>query len=698
MTNFKISLCRHYRRLFLILLVTILGLGFSVYAAEEPHLQTTNQDKVTTPILPPQSQIQENVVPNEQPLPKKHLSTIIVENYYPYTFVNRDGIPDGYSVDLVKAVTKVMGLEIDIHAGPWDQAMKALETGQIDLLPMMAYSKKRDKLFDFSIPHTISYDAVFVPKNHNTIKSIKDLMGKRVIVMKDDAAHQYLVSKGLITIDRLVLTDSLVDALRLLAAGKGDAALMPKLVGLLNLKKLGLSNLEQSPVVVDDYTRPFSFAVRKGNKALLDRLSDGLSIIKATGEYDQIYSKWFGMAESSEKIMQTVIKYILLTVAAVGCVALLLVAWFLSIRKQVALRTRELQQEIGERKKAEEALRESEEFAKRVIDSSNDCIKVLDLEGNLLLMSSGGQKILEIDDITDYLHRSWIDFFKDKDRESALEAISRAKKDEAGIFYGYCETAKGTPKWWENVITPIKDSNGDINRLLAVSRDITERKQMEEDLRENENKFRSVFERSRIGLILLDGQSLVLDCNQHFADIFGARREDYLGLNLLARMTEGPVRQNLADAIANGGIHRYEGPYTSMLTRQEVTLLITTEKIAPEMYLSIIEDITARKRMEAALISSDERYQTLIRTSMDGFWAVDMEGRILEVNDALCTMSGYSKEALLSMHITDLECIDSSEHIRAYIHDVIAKGWDRFESKHRCYCYRRSGSMPKSPV
>ena len=78
---------------------------------------------------------------------------------------------------------------------------------------------------------------------------------------------------------KLVLVDSLPDALRTLAADKGDAALMPKLVGLIVMKKLNLSNLDPSPVIIDAYNRPFCFAVKEGNQALLERLIQGLSII-----------------------------------------------------------------------------------------------------------------------------------------------------------------------------------------------------------------------------------------------------------------------------------------------------------------------------------------------------------------------------------------------------------------------------------
>lgn len=167
---------------------------------------------------------------------------------------------------------------------------------------------------------------------------------------------------------------------------------------------------------------------------------------------------------------------------------LMAIGYQISIAIENANLYKQAQKEIAERKKTEAALRESEEFARRVIESSNDCIKVLDLDGNLLSMSRGGQKLLEIDDITPYLNRSFVDFWKGKDREAALEAISKAKKGNAGIFYGYCETAKGTPKWWGIIISPIKDSHGNIDRLLSVSRDITERKKAEDQLKEYTSK------------------------------------------------------------------------------------------------------------------------------------------------------------------------------------------------------------------
>jgi PAS domain S-box-containing protein len=94
-------------------------------------------------------------------------------------------------------------------------------------------------------------------------------------------------------------------------------------------------------------------------------------------------------------------------------------------------------------------------------------------------------------------------------------------------------------------------------------------------------------------------------------------------------------------------------------------------------------DITERKHAEAALREAQERYSALVQASMDGFWVLDREGRIVEVNDAYCTMSGYAREALLSMHVADIEMCESHADARAHAARIAEGGWDRFESKHR---------------
>ena len=144
--------------------------------------------------------------------------------------------------------------------------------------------------------------------------------------------------------------------------------------------------------------------------------------------------------------------------------------------------------DISERKKVEDALRESEEFNRSIVTASPDCIKVLDLHGNLLMMSQGGQKIMEVDDVNVILNTSLIDFYAEQFQPDARNAIKTAREGKKAQFTAYCPTLKGTPKWWDVIVTPILDANGKPEKLSAVSRDITQRKLDEEKLRWSEDR------------------------------------------------------------------------------------------------------------------------------------------------------------------------------------------------------------------
>ena len=103
----------------------------------------------------------------------------------------------------------------------------------------------------------------------------------------------------------------------------------------------------------------------------------------------------------------------------------------------------------------------------------------------------------------------------------------------------------------------------------------------------------------------------------------------------------------------------------------------------------VINDITEQKLAEEALRKSEERHRTILRTAMDGFWIADMQGHILEVNDAYCRMSGYSKAELLAMSISDLEAVEPSAAVAAHMKKIEAQGEDSFETCHR----RKDGSI-----
>ena len=100
-------------------------------------------------------------------------------------------------------------------------------------------------------------------------------------------------------------------------------------------------------------------------------------------------------------------------------------------------------------------------------------------------------------------------------------------------------------------------------------------------------------------------------------------------------------------------------------------------------------DVTEQILSEHKIRLSEEKHRTILQTAMDGFWLLNVEGRLLEVNEAYCRMSGYSKQELLKMSIIDLEVTETAPITAAHIDKIILLGEDRFESRHR----RKDGSV-----
>ena len=146
----------------------------------------------------------------------------------------------------------------------------------------------------------------------------------------------------------------------------------------------------------------------------------------------------------------------------------------------------------------EEALRRSEEFAARLIESSRDCIKLLDLDGRLLSMNAHGMTALEICDFGPLVGSLWVDFWDGADKTNSQAAVEAARQGQVGHFTGFFATTQTkTPKWWDVSVSPILDQNGKPDRLLAVSRDVTDLKQAEQRLRDSQVSLeRQVAERS----------------------------------------------------------------------------------------------------------------------------------------------------------------------------------------------------------
>jgi PAS domain S-box-containing protein len=263
--------------------------------------------------------------------------------------------------------------------------------------------------------------------------------------------------------------------------------------------------------------------------------------------------------------------------------------------------------DISERKRAEYELQASEELKRKIIESSKDCIKVMDLDGNLLFMSSGGQQLLEIDDIQHYLNSCWIDFWQLEDRPTIREAVAAARVGEIGKFQAFCPSAKGAPRWWDVIITPICDADGQPEQLLAVSRDITQHKQAERALRDSEEQWKAVFENNPTMYFMVDMSSVIVSVNP-----LGAEQLGYTVDELIGRPVQDLFHAEDREAVERNAVVCFQRPgqtvnWEARKVRKNGDVLWVREMARVMLIrdrpvaLIVCEDITERKRVSEAL-------------------------------------------------------------------------------------------------
>jgi PAS domain S-box-containing protein len=151
-----------------------------------------------------------------------------------------------------------------------------------------------------------------------------------------------------------------------------------------------------------------------------------------------------------------------------------------------------------DQRQAAEVQRADAEFLHSILASSGDCIKVLDLDAKLEFMNEGGLRVMEVSDFNAIRGCPWPDFWPAEEQEQPWAAIETARAGGSARFQGFADTMKGVRKCWDVQVTAIPGAHGRPEKLLAVSRDVTEQKRIEGELRElNETLERRIEERTR---------------------------------------------------------------------------------------------------------------------------------------------------------------------------------------------------------
>ena len=338
--------------------------------------------------------------------------------------------------------------------------------------------------------------------------------------------------------------------------------------------------------------------------------------------------------------------------------------------------------DVTARRRAEQRLRRSEEFSRRILESSRDCIKVLDLESTILTMSAGGLSAFEVDDEALVLGRSWLAFWEGNDRQAAERAFERARAGGVGGFEGYCPTMTGKPRWWSVVVSPITGEDGRTERLLCISRDVTERKRADEALRASEERFRAMVSLAIVGIVQVDLTGRFLLVNDRFCSITGRDRDELLSLRVedITHPDDLDATRSLMAHMMNTGIpfvteKRYMRPDGSVVWSSTSVSVVLGSDGKPTSIVAVAVDVTERKEAERELLENRQQVDAVLASSPLPIVALTSDGNITLWNPAAERLFGWSAEEVMGKPLPFIPEEKREEHKEMRKRDLSGQGF-----------------------
>jgi PAS domain S-box-containing protein len=317
--------------------------------------------------------------------------------------------------------------------------------------------------------------------------------------------------------------------------------------------------------------------------------------------------------------------------------------------------------DVTERRRAEEALREERHFSENLIQCSPTFFVAVSPEGQTLMMNETMLKGLGYEK-EEVLGTNYLETFVPEDEGELLLNLFNNLKDlnEVVLNESNLLTKDGRKLLLEWHTRPMMKENGRLDYFFSVGIDITARKQSEKELQESEERFRAVFEGSLDAIFLADPESgKVIGANPAAEELLSRPVEEIIGLHQ-TQLHPAHLKSSVEEKFSRHAREEdKERPFESSVLRsdgQEIPVEILAHIIqidgVPVLY-GTFRDITERKRVEEALVESEQRYRLLAESTYDIIWTSDMDLRFSYLSPSVERFIGYSPEELIGKTIID---------------------------------------------
>jgi diguanylate cyclase (GGDEF)-like protein/PAS domain S-box-containing protein len=564
--------------------------------------------------------------------------TLIVgseQDFPPFATGLTDATAGGFTVELWQAVAAESGLKYTLRVLPFHKLLDEFKAGKIDVLINLNITDELHSYADFSVPHAIIQGGIFVRKGESNIRSQADLAGKSIIMMAADVEDKYANSHGLRK--QIVLVNTAEEGLRLLSSGKHDAMLIGKLVGMQTLEALALNNIK---VLKADagFSQKFAIAVHKGQADLLGKINEGLALSKASGSYDALYEKWFGIYEPKALGWRDILKYLSPFLFLFLCLA------------QYAIYRRNI-----ERKAAQQALQESEAHLRLSQISGGIGTWEADLLNHTQKWSENCTALLGFTATTNPTWDDFIALVHPEDRQYIINAT------QSHIEYGTPYDAEyriitpaGKCRWIRSTGQVERDVTGKPIFMRGIAQDIHVRKLAEQALQKSEHTLSEVLENVDSYIYLKDIQGRYLYANAKVCALFNTTLDAIVGHGdeqfFDAEATE-KIRLNDRQVLLEGKTVRAEETNLTTTNGAPTTYLVVKLPLrndAGEIYglCGISTEINDIKLMEIELLKNNSLLQSTLESTNDAILVVDLNNTWILHNQRFIDLWGIADDIM----------------------------------------------------
>jgi len=426
----------------------------------------------------------------------------------PYEYLDENGQPQGFNIQLIRALAREAGLAVEIRLGPRDERMAEFDAGETDVM-FLSYSDERAARYQLlDQTWTLAQVILMRPGLPRYPRGLDDLWGVRVAV--DNGSINHLLLSRLLEARRptLIVVATRGEAIEAFKRGEVDGVAGNHLT-----LRFMMGALADGATEVPLLARPYQLAVLPGRDLAVAPLRIALDRLKATGEFDRIVEQHL-----SSPVRRTWIeRYAAVVGIASGLVVLLFVgvtAWNRSLHKQVRVRT--------------QAVERTERRYRDLVDNASDMIYRTDPFGRFTFVNPVATRILGYAE-TELLAMKYFELMRPDWVPSAMTFYETSAKAREASYLEFPVRRKDGTELWVGQHVRVIITGGQIEGFQGMARDITDRVNAQAELRAERDFVSAILDMAPVLVTVMDQDSRLVRFNRACELLTGLAAEQVLG-------------------------------------------------------------------------------------------------------------------------------------------------------------------------